>query len=269
MKAIYILLVIIDLLTGYFVLRWMHPVEFLPGGPFSLLQIVPSILNGAAAVITLISLVILCLSGCFSKPQYIALNLCWTALGGPSRPVSPYMRWAYVRFRGQARFGMRPWVVCVDCDERRIHQGKPGADHGSRRDRSRSAIAGEIADGAVSQRQHWLCAFPQIDSQGLGARHMLESGFLQPRKAFEAVGVYGRTRHHILFQESQKRCVFEIRDQSHPSTPGHLATFLHDHQHQRGFAPLQLPASPQSGLSAANPGLVPLPLCRAAARVPS
>jgi hypothetical protein len=58
MKAISILLVIIDLLTGYFVLRWMHPVEFLPGGPFSLLQIVPSILNGAAAVITLISLVI-------------------------------------------------------------------------------------------------------------------------------------------------------------------------------------------------------------------
>src|SRR4029077_7710259 len=74
--------------------------------------------------------------------------------------------------------------------------------------------------------------------------------------AFEAVGVYGRTGHHILFQESEKRCVFEIRDQSHPSTPAPPVAFLYGHQDQRSFPPLQLSASPQSGLSAANPGLV-------------
>src|SRR6266481_3613177 len=85
---------------------------------------------------------------------------------------------------------------------------------------------------------------------------MLKASFLQSRKGFEAVSVYGRTRHHILFQESEKRCVFEIRDQSHPSTPCYPATFLHGHQDQRGFPPLQLPASPQSGLSTANPSLV-------------
>src|SRR5260370_23470510 len=85
---------------------------------------------------------------------------------------------------------------------------------------------------------------------------MLKASFLQSRKGFEAVSVYGRTRHHILFQESEKRCVFEIRDQSHPSTPCYPATFLHGHQDQRGFPPLQLPASPQSGLSTANPNLV-------------
>src|SRR5260221_12494582 len=85
---------------------------------------------------------------------------------------------------------------------------------------------------------------------------MLKASFLQSRKGFEAVSVYGRTRHHILFQESEKRCVFEIRDQSHPRTPCYPATFLHGHQDQRGFPPLQLPASPQSGLSTANPSLV-------------
>src|SRR5260370_19421677 len=85
---------------------------------------------------------------------------------------------------------------------------------------------------------------------------MLKASFLQSRKGFEAVSVYGRTRHHILFQESEKRCVFEIRDQSHPSTPCYPATFLHGHQDQRGFPPLQLPASPQSGFSTANPSLV-------------
>src|SRR5260370_2347846 len=85
---------------------------------------------------------------------------------------------------------------------------------------------------------------------------MLKASFLQSRKGFEAVSVYGRTRHHILFQESEKRCVFEIRDQSHPSTPCYPATFLHGHQDQRGFPPLQLPASPQSVLSTANPSLV-------------
>src|SRR5260370_26114153 len=85
---------------------------------------------------------------------------------------------------------------------------------------------------------------------------MLKASFRQSRKGLEAVSVYGRTRHHILFQESEKRCVFEIRDQSHPSTPCYPATFLHGHQDQRGFPPLQLPASPQSGLSTANPSLV-------------
>src|SRR5258707_4852358 len=88
---------------------------------------------------------------------------------------------------------------------------------------------------------------------------MLKASFLQSRKGFEAVSVYGRTRHHILFQESEKRCLFEIRDQSHPSTPCYPATFLHGHQDQRGFPPLQLPASPQSGLSTANPRLVAFP----------
>src|SRR5260221_5281998 len=85
---------------------------------------------------------------------------------------------------------------------------------------------------------------------------MVKASFLQSRKGFEAVSVYGRTRHHILFQESEKRCVFEIRDQSHPSTPCYPATFLHGHQDERGFPPLQLLASPQSGLSTANPSLV-------------
>src|SRR5580693_6046245 len=114
----------------------------------------------------------------------------------------------------------------------------------------------EIPNGAVRQRQHRLRAFAQIDSQGLRARHMLKSGLLQPRKALETVSIYSRTQHYIFFQETEERCTFEIRDDSHSSAPGYAAPFLHNHQDQRGFPSLQLPASPQSGLSPANPGLV-------------
>ena len=49
-----------------------------------------------------------CLSGCFSKAQYIVLNLGWTASADPPHRVSAYMTWACVRFRGRARFGTRP-----------------------------------------------------------------------------------------------------------------------------------------------------------------
>ena len=50
----------------------------------------------------------------------------------------------------------------------------------------------EIPNGAVCQRQYRVRAFAQIDSQGLRARHMLKSGFLQSRKGLETVGVYSR-----------------------------------------------------------------------------
>ena len=116
----------------------------------------------------------------------------------------------------------------------------------------------EIPNGAVCQRQHRLRAFAQIDSQGLRARHMLKSGLLQPRKALETVGVYSRTQHYIFFQETEERCTFEIRDDSHSSAPGYAPAFLHNHQDQRGFPSLQLPASPQSGLSPAN-SILPSP----------
>src|SRR6266446_10176744 len=83
----------------------------------------------------------LCLSGCFSKTQYIVLSLCWTALEDPRRPVSAHKMWVCARFQGRARFGTQPWVACADCGERRIHRDKPAADRGSRRDRFLSAIA--------------------------------------------------------------------------------------------------------------------------------
>ena len=62
----------------------------------------------------------LCLSGCFSKAQYVVFNLSWTALVDPRHPVSAYRMWVCVRFRGRARFGMQPWVACADCGELRL-----------------------------------------------------------------------------------------------------------------------------------------------------
>jgi hypothetical protein len=72
----------------------------------------------------------------------------------------------------------------------------------------------------------------------LNASHMLKSDFLQPGKAFEAIGVYSRVRYHILLQESQERCALEIWDQSHASAPGRRTPFLHGHQNQRGVPTL-------------------------------
>src|SRR5258708_29619241 len=163
------------------------------------------------------------------------------------------MRSACARSRDRAGSGTRPWVTCADCGDRRIHQDKPEADRGSRRDRFRSAIAGDsqwrgLPKAAPTSR---LCA-----DRFARARHMLKSGLLQPSKALETVGVYRRTQRYIFFQETEERCTFEIRDGSHSSAPGYTAPFLHSHQDQRGFPSLQLPASPQSGLSPANPGLV-------------
>jgi hypothetical protein len=76
----------------------------------------------------------------------------------------------------------------------------------------------EITNRAVCQRQHGLGTFAQVDAHWLSASHMLKSGFLQPGKGFEAIGVHDRARYHILLQESQERCVFEIWDYSHASS---------------------------------------------------
>src|SRR5882724_5795322 len=99
-------------------------------------------------------------------------------------------------------------------------------------------------DGVLVERPGKVCAAP----------YLLICGRLAPGP--ETVGVYSRTQRYIFFQETEERCTFEIRDDSQSSAPGYAAAFLHSQQDQRGFPPLQLPASPQSGLSPANPGLV-------------
>ena len=54
---------------------------------------------------------------------------------------------------------------------------------------------------------------------------MLKSGLLQPRKTLEIVSIYSRTQHYIFFQETEERCTFEIRDDSHSSALGYAAAF--------------------------------------------
>jgi hypothetical protein len=122
-------------------------------------------------------------------------------LEGLCHPVSADMRSDCARFRDRAGSGTRPWVARADCGERRIHQDKPEADRGSRRDRFRSAIAGD-------SQWRGLRAFAQIDSQGLRARHMLKSGLLQPRKALETVGVY---RIRARFSETSDEALLTLQ----------------------------------------------------------
>jgi len=80
----------------------------------------------------------------------------------------------------------------------------------------------EIPNGAVCQRQHRLRAFAQIDSQGLRARHMLKSGLLQPRKALETVGVYGRTQRYILHSLSGNRGALQSCKPIRPAAGGQV-----------------------------------------------
>lgn len=62
----------------------------------------------------------------------------------------------------------------------------------------------QIADGPVCQSQHGLRTFAQIDSQGLGARHMLKSGFFQPGKAFRISELEG-TKVVLLRKRSRSQ----------------------------------------------------------------
>src|SRR5207249_11083596 len=67
-----------------------------------------------------------CLSGCFSKPQQVAV-CSWK---DRRRRVSCRKALAYGQFPDRARSGTQPWAVCDDCAERQIHPDKRGAELG-------------------------------------------------------------------------------------------------------------------------------------------
>ena len=77
-----------------------------------------------------------------------------------------------------------------------------------------------------------------------------------PRKLFEAVGVYERTRCYVLSQEGDEGSASEIRDARHASAPGRAATLLHRYHDEGGLPAPQLSASPQTRLHTSNPGVV-------------
>src|SRR5262245_24152671 len=128
-------------------------------------------------------------------------SICWDGvwLKGLERSVPPRIWWYAVGLRPVPR-PSRVWNAAMGCLRRlwRKINLKLIAAH---------AVIGsdqpllEIPNGAVCQRQHRVRAFAEIDSQGLRARHMLKSSFLQPREALETVGVDSGTQRHIFFQE--------------------------------------------------------------------
>ena len=71
------------------------------------------------------SLELLCLSGCFNKPQHLVVRSC-----GPRRPErleSVDRALARVRCQGPATSETRPAVSAGDCAETRTHRGRPAA----------------------------------------------------------------------------------------------------------------------------------------------
>jgi hypothetical protein len=59
-----------------------------------------------------------------------------------------------------------------------------------------------------------------------------------------------------LFKESDQSSPFEIWNDRHASAPGGAAPFLDGNEDQCRFPAFELAASPQTGLSTANPRIV-------------
>jgi len=71
------------------------------------------------------SLAASCLSGCFNRPQHVAINPC--ELLRPARLESVGKAWEPVPSRGRATFERRPSVAADDCAERRTRPDRPAA----------------------------------------------------------------------------------------------------------------------------------------------
>ena len=127
-----------------------------------------------------------CLSGCFSKPQYVVVSPGWVAWNGPFS--SHLLIGGGLVLGSESQQGLesrhRLLAPIMTKDEFIKVSLEPMAAH---------AVMGseqpllQVADGPVGQRHRGLRAFVQVRSRRLRARHMAESRFLQSTEAPEAV----------------------------------------------------------------------------------
>ena len=196
-----------------------------------------------------------CLSGCFSKPQYVVVSLGWVAWNGPSSSHLLVGRGLVLGSESQQGLESRHRLLApiMAKDEFIKISLELMAAH---------AVMGseqpllQVADGAVGQRHRGLRAFVQVRSRRLRAGHMAESSFVQSTKAPEAVGVNARTRCYVLSQERDEGFASEIRDDRHASASGRATALLHRDHDEGGLPAPQLSASPQTPLDTSNPGVV-------------
>ena len=105
-----------------------------------------------------------------------------------------------------------------------------------------------------------LRAFAQLRAEGLVASDMFEADLRETREAFETVRVDRGTRCDVLIKKPYYRAGLEIGNHAHASATGSPTALLHCHQDEGGSPILELPATAEARLFAANPRVINLHL---------
>src|SRR5664280_1550136 len=87
---------------------------------------------------------------------------------------------------------------------------------------------------------------------------MPASDLFKSREAFEPVGADRGAGSHIVLDKRIESDALEVWDDSHPYTTWSSSPLLHCDDDESSFSAFQLTASPQTGLSPTNPGIVHL-----------
>lgn len=110
----------------------------------------------------------------------------------------------------------------------------------------------------VGKRDGRLPAFPEVGPQRLSPGNMFQPSFRETLKAFESIRIDSRARRNVLLEKGDDGLGLEIGDHFHSDAPRSSATLFHRDQNERRSSPLELPASAETGLLAANPRFINL-----------
>ena len=116
----------------------------------------------------------------------------------------------------------------------------------------------EVSNRTVGKRDGRLPAFPEVGPQRLSSGNMFQPSFRETLKAFESIRIDSRARRNVLLEKGDDGLGLEIGDHFHSDAPRSSATLFHRDQNERRSSPLELPASAETGLLAANPRFINL-----------
>ena len=114
----------------------------------------------------------------------------------------------------------------------------------------------KVSNSAIGKGDGRLRAFTEFGSQRLSTGDMFEPSFRETLKALEAIRVDCRARRDVLMEEGDDGLGLEIWDHFHADTPRAPATLFHRDQNQRCSSALELSASAETSLLAANPRFI-------------
>ena len=114
----------------------------------------------------------------------------------------------------------------------------------------------QVTDSSVGQGHDRFSIIAQLGPDGLNAADMLETDPFQALKAFQPIGVNGRSRRYVLHEEAVDGVGREVGDDPHAEAPRSLCPLLDCHKHECRPTPLELAASSDTRLGSAHPGVV-------------